>query len=316
MTSDGAAGRTPTWTELLGRMAAVSFRTATGTISYRDPDEQEDADRSGELRFWFRHPDSWRIEDGDGVRYVRRDETVWFRDGQGRMQRLTGGMNWSGPGDPRQLLSGRDLVDSLTSSNDYSVPSGPPTAAVVGGRAGWRVVLEPPPLKHHPLAVVVDDETGVVLEMRSTVLDAHTTLIGFLPDADIDDARFEYDGPIATDWEDERRHRREVDRLGREREWPAPRYWPPGVELDLLDADDSTGAFIGFLHGVSSVAVFARWPAGGEPHPALDSYSESHHVHRWTADGFDWALAVAQPFGDDDLRRLIGSIPPEPPREA
>ncbi len=297
----------PTWTEMLGRMAAVSFRTATGTLAWRDPDK-DDSDQAGAVRFWYRQPDSLRLDDEFGLRVLTAGRSGLVRDIDGRMQEV-GAAAGGGQGDPRQLFGGRQVLKMYTRRNDYSVPHGPAEEIEMLGRRAWRFVLEPPPHKEHPLALVVDDQTGALLEIRSTGIDAFTTLTDFEPDGAIDDSIFTYDGPVATDWADERRRREEIQERGREMQWPTPRYWPRGVPLHLLDADFDTGAFVGLLEVPPDSALLARWPPGTPTPEALSHRSPPMHLHQWSREGWSWALAVSEPLEPGELEKLIESIP-------
>ncbi|MCI2420901.1 hypothetical protein MOQ72_25995 [Saccharopolyspora sp. K220] len=40
-----------------------------------------------------------------------------------------------------------------------------------------------------------------------------------------------------------------------------------------------------------------------------DQRHERRHVHRWSDEHWEWALAVDHPLADDELTRLIESIP-------
>ena len=55
----------------------------------------------------------------------------------------------------------RDVLDG-----DLSRPTGPPRAAARLGRPAWEVELAPREGAEHPLQVVVDAATGLVLEQR------------------------------------------------------------------------------------------------------------------------------------------------------
>lgn len=290
----------------MGRMAAVSFTTATGTITSREVNDRGEA-RDDSISFAFRRPDSLRIDGPNGPVMIVTSERRLMRDRSGNMQLGNGSGLWGGPGNPRQMLGGREAVENLSGPDDFSAPAGPGEPVQMAGRPAWRFVLTPPPHKDYPLAVVIDDATAAVLEFRSIGIDNYTTLTDFVPDAPLAENLFDFDGIIATDLVDQQREREEVSRLGRERSWPTPKYWPRGPDLMLMEADGKSGAFFGRLP-VSGNALLGRWEAGSDQPLKFTSYTQHLHVHRWTADGFDWGLAVEDAFTDDELARVIDSI--------
>jgi hypothetical protein len=51
-----------------------------------------------------------------------------------------------------------------------------------------------------------------------------------------------------------------------------------------------------------------RWPAGT---PRPESWVQRYpHVHRWRDERWEWTLAMEQPLADEDLAKVIESIPP------
>ncbi len=192
---------TPTWPEMLGRAAAVAFDTASGTIDWRDSDEDGDQ-AEGQIDFWFRQPDDYRVDDERGMWLISTEDLLLIRDETGAVQRLRPDSAQVGmPVHPRELIDGQYVVSSLTERHDFSRPRGPATEAVIGGRLGWRFVLDPPPHKPAPLEVVIDDATGVVLEQRSRAFNSWWTLTEFTPDAAVADSMFAFAGEVSeTHW--------------------------------------------------------------------------------------------------------------------
>lgn len=224
-TSDVAVQR-PTWAQMLDRMERASFPSASGVVQYREPDDPEDGDRT--VRFWFRRDttrgrSSLRVEDELGLRALHHDGVTFLRDGSGRVQRITHGISWYGPGDPRRMVAAAELGVGYRNPNDYSIPRselGDPVD--VGGRSGWRFVLAPPPHKPHDLAVTIDDATGCVLEIRSLGVDAHTTLAQLDVDTAIADDRFVFDGETSDELQREHDEREAHRSCGHDHE-PPPR---------------------------------------------------------------------------------------------
>lgn len=197
------AQQRPIWAEMLDRMERATFPCAAGVVRYHEPDDREASERS--VRFWFRRStvegrSSIRIEDELGLRAMQHDGVTLLRDGSGRIQRITHGISWYGPGDPRRMVAAAELGVGYRNPNDYSSPradEGEPVT--VDGRTGWSFVLRPPAHKQHDLAVTIDDATGCVLELRSLGVDAHATLCDLDVDTPVSDDRFAYDGETADD---------------------------------------------------------------------------------------------------------------------
>jgi hypothetical protein len=213
------------------------------------------------------------------------------------------------PGNPKRLLGGQDIVSDLSNHNDFSQPQGPARRTEIDGRLGWWFVLSPPPHKEHPLEVVIDDATGVILELRSVGIDNYKTLTNFVPDAEITDERFVYNGTVRTDQADKRRREEEDRRLAQEMDWPTPRYWPTGLQIVLIDANPETRSFIGYIEGVDGLPILARWLKGESAPKRLAERSDGQHIHSWSNGKWEWALAVSQPLEAIELERVIASIP-------
>jgi hypothetical protein len=64
-----------------------------------------------------------------------------------------------------QLLERRAAADFL--GDDFTRPTGPVTATTFLGRAAWAVELAPPKHKPYPIQLVIDAETGRVLQQRN-----------------------------------------------------------------------------------------------------------------------------------------------------
>lgn len=299
----------PTWAEMMGRAMAVTFDTAVGTLAWSDPDEDPPDDR-GAIRFWFAQPDRWRIEDDQGPFLIKGEARAVLRRAAGVMGELSPDHGIGMPHDPRHMIDGRQVVESLSERNDFSRPMGPAVETEIGGRLGWQFVLAPPAHKPSPLEVVFDDATGAVLEYRSQGGDYWETLTSFEVDVELDHGRFAWDGAVDTEWVDDgqaqRRHAEMIDR----HRWPSPTWWPTGMPLDVLDGDVDEGWFIGWL-GDTSHRVLARWRPGASPVRLDRLIGGISFQHRWERDGWDWVLATDEEITPDDLQRIIDSIPPD-----
>jgi hypothetical protein len=304
----------PTWAQTLGRMAAFGVRTATGAIRYRDSRHVDD-DGQGEeggCRFWFAAPDSWRVEDQDGVRHVQDLDWTYLRDHDGRMQRMqTPTMAWSTFGHPATLIgSPHDRVERFTRADDFSVPMGPPVSVEVAGRPCWEFTLAPPARKPHPLRIAVDDATGTVLRLEVTELDGYVTVTEFHPDVQLDPALFTWDGEVATDHEDELAAMQQINEWLEQQALPVPRWWPAGMGYSTRQGDPQTGAFSVDLE-VPGFRSLARWPVGGEPPRYWSQNTDGRHVHEWSDGTWQWSLVVDEPLTNEELTRVVESIPRE-----
>ncbi len=242
---------------MLGRVAAVAFETAAGTVSWRDPDEEQS--RDGTVDFWFEQPENYRCEDTDGLVFLSNESETLVRDPEGLIQRPPAGTIASFDWHPKELLGRPDVARSFTERDDFSRPTGPATLDTVAGRRCWRFVLEPPPHKPAELEVAVDDQTGTILELRSRGVDAWTTLTRFEPNVQLAPELFQYDGAVAQDWVRESEDRDRLHQWEQRRSWPVPRYWPDSPRFQLLEAGED-GSFMARLRvGGERRPVLARW---------------------------------------------------------
>jgi hypothetical protein len=304
----------PSWAQTFGRMAAFGVRTATGAIRYRDPRHVDDDGRveEGGCRFWFAAPNSWRVEDQDGVRHVQNSQWTHLRYHDGRMQRMpTPTTSWSTFGHPATLFgTPRDRVERFTRADDFSVPMGPAVPVEVAGRLCWEFTLAPPARKPHPLRIAVDDATGTVLRLQVPEAEGYVMVTEFHPDVELDPALFSWDGPVATDHEDELAAMRQGHEWLEQQDLPVPRWWPAGVGYSTGQGDRQTGAFSLTLE-VPGLPSLARWRVGGEPPRYWAQNIDGRHVHEWSDRTWQWSLAVDEPLTEEELARVIESIPLE-----
>jgi hypothetical protein len=308
----------PSWAQMLGRMAAFGVRTARGVTRYREPRGGDDEGRvdEGGCRFWYAAPNSWRVEDQDGVLHVQDSEWTYLRDHDGRMQRMhRPGLGWATFGGHPATLFGadHDRVERFTRADDFSVPMGPAVPVEVAGRPCWEFTLAPPentPRKPHPLRIAVDDATGTVLRLEVPELQAYVTVTEFEPDVDLYPALFTWDGPVATDHEDELAAMRQGHEWLEQQDLPVPRWWPAGVAYSTRQGDPHTGAFSVDLE-VPGYPSLARWPIGGEPPRYWADIASRRYTHEWSDGRWQWSLAVDEPLTEDELAKVVGSIETE-----
>lgn len=174
----------------------------------------------------------------------------------------------------------------------FSRPTGPVGTTTFLGRPAYTVELAPPSHQPFPIQLVVDAETGLVLQQRNDGLDSADEWVEIAVGEPLDDEVFRWQGPSISraeeEAEDERRHR--VD-LAERVDWFQANVaaLPLRVELDLSvhvhvhQPDGSFEASIGERH----LGMLARRPSSD-----ADWQLRWDKVqHRWSADGWDWALS-------------------------
>ena len=305
----------PTWAQLAARMAAARRRgPARGELRHRAaeprPDAPADDGAVRSVRFWFAAPRCWRVEDDDGVRRIEGPEHSYHRDGQGRLQRRPPDVLFGyGLDDPARYFDAADLVTGAGATHGF-VPAGEPQPVEVDVRTAWEVRLDPPPGEpgEPALTLAVDDATGILLRYAVAGHGVLGEIVGLEAGLAIDPATFTWDGPFATDLEDEQIRWEERHRWLEAQRFPVPRWWPTGPASHARDGDPATGAFDLVLE-VEGHPELVRWPRGGTAPERLEG--TGHHVHRWSDDRWEWALAVTSPLSEADLARVVGSIPPD-----
>lgn len=315
-TGSTGATRVPTVAQLAARMAdAHSCGTARGELRYRvvekDAAGRADDGEARSVRFWFAAPRWWRLEDDDGVRRLQGPAHSYYRDQHGRLQRRGPDVQYGhGLSDPARYFDAADLLTGAGATHGL-VPRGEPRPVEVDGRSGWEVLLEPAPDAagaREVLTLVVDDDTGVLLRYAVAGHGVLGEITRLETGGAIDPTTFVWDGPYATDLEEELARREATHRWLDSRQFPVPRWWPTGPASHARDGDARTGAFFVVLE-VEGHPGLARWPRGGVPPARLEE--QTGHVHRWSDARWEWALVVQAPLSDEDLARVVDSIPPD-----
>lgn len=119
---------------------------------------------------------------------------------------------------------------------------------------------------------------------------------------------FTWDGPVSSRHAEERVEAERVRRWLAEAELPMPRWWPRGLGHHGSDGDPATGAYRVLLE-VPDFAELCRWPVGTSMPACWDQRQQRRHVHRWSDERWEWALAVDQPLTEEEVTRVIESIP-------
>lgn len=133
-------------------------------------------------------------------------------------------------------------------------------------------------------------------------------MVDFQPDVELPDDVFVCNAPVSTAWHDEQRRERAGDSWLRSQSLPVPRWWPRGVGHMVGWGDPETGSFAVDLE-VEGHPMLARWPRETSPPRRWVVRVEEMHVHRWSDDEWEWGLAVTEPLSDEELAKVIGSMP-------
>lgn len=301
------------WAEAFGRMQAVGFSTVHGRMRYRTP--SGNGVQEGVVEFWHQPPEKWRVEDGQGLWHLH--------DGQRLLIRTTDGMELMSPSTamkfPRehpQALFGVPRGTGLAFDwmHDFTTPLGPGTPVEVVERHAWEFELAASEHKRarkpYPLRVAVDASTGTPLRMSMPEAAYFMEIVEFEPDCALPQDIFTWSGTPSTKLRDVRERDMAKKRWVENQQLPMPRWWPGGVGYHSGDGDPDTGAFQVMLE-VPGLPELVRWP---RQTPMPGRWSDRHkgrHVHRWSDQHWEWALAIAEPLDDHDLAKVIDSIPHE-----
>lgn len=242
------------------------------------------------IRVW-RDGHRLRIEETDGtINLIIGDTTCWQfdRDHDTPIATPRGAVRYTGNG--TELLT-RRAPEAFT-GDDFTRPTGPVGATTFLNRPAWTVELAPPRHKPHPVQLVIDVETGIVLQQRNDGFGTVDEWVEFVGGDALDDALFSWDGPTRSA-ADERAvldAQHDADVVGRQlwfTEHVTARPLRVEVNLDVLvhEYDDATGAFQASL-GSGHIGMLARRPRSDEPWDL-----HWHEVqHRWSTPRWDWAL--------------------------
>jgi len=254
-----------------------------------------------ELRVW-RDGMRVRIEHLDGRPLLLCDAVTCWRFRKGReLPRVAPAATLRFVGNGTGLLARRPAEDWV--GDDYTRPTGPLTTTTYLSRPAWQFELAPPPQSRsprtaHPMRMVVDQQTGLVLEQRIDAVGSAERWSQFFIGEVFDEALFTWDGP-AESVAAEARRQRAADRALRaeRRRWfdthvtaePLNAAVTADLDLQYLHTFDSgTGAFEARLGRRGITASLARRPRSTE----VWELQWAGPVHRWSTSRFDWALAV------------------------
>jgi len=194
-------------------------------------------------------------------------------------------------GNGTQLLHRRQAGEFT--GDDFTRPTGPVGETTFLGRPAYTVELAPPAHKPYPIQLVVDAETGLVLQQRNDGFGSVDEWTELVVGEEVDDQLFAWNGQARLEADQRAEHEREwqADRAERA-EWfranVAP--LPLRLELDLevlVHIHEPDGSFQASI-GEGGLGMLARRPSSQEEWQL--GWSEIQH--RWSADGWDWALTI------------------------
>lgn len=262
-------------------------------------------DASPPMRVW-RDGGKLRVEAPDGSLELITDGTMVWSFRRGQEAPLTFPYNSDRIGFPgKSVVVRRDVPTWL--GDDFTRPTGPARATRFLDRPAWEVELAPPQHKPHALQLVVDAETGNLLQQRQDAVGSVREWTELVIGEPMEASLFTWSGPLRLERDDRLAHRAEQEAVNaRARDWftahvaalPLPVHVLASVRVHTHDP--ATGAFEASIEA-GGLGTLARRPRSTEPWDL-----QWHEVqHRWSDDRWDWALSVYDTtFGDDGLAVL------------
>jgi hypothetical protein len=193
--------------------------------------------------------------------------------------------------------SGTQLLHRRTAGefggSDFTRPTGPVGETTFLGRPAYTVELAPPADKPFPIQLVVDRETGLVLQQRNDGFGSVDEWTEFVVGGEADDRLFGWDGPVRPESDERAERERELrEDLTERADWFTAHVaaLPLRLELDVsvhVHVHEPDGSFRASL-GESGLGSLARRPSSQQDWELGWSDVE----HRWSADGWDWALSI------------------------
>jgi hypothetical protein len=194
--------------------------------------------------------------------------------------------------------------------DDFTHPTGPVRSTTLLGRTAWAVELAPPSHKPFPLTLVVDAETGIVLQQRNEGLGSVTEWVEISFGADLADDLFGWSGEAIEQRDFQADHERE---MARRRAWLREQ----GVGTPSLTVvpeftphrwDDVTGAFEASLNYDLSASVLRRPRSDAD----WDTRNNWPHVYRWSDNEWDWYVGTSAELRPEDLSALRAQLESPP----
>ncbi|GGF12138.1 hypothetical protein [Williamsia phyllosphaerae] len=296
------------WVEVLITMVDAPSVPIQGTIRRTGPVEPYLSyggdippvyvDGVDDLLVWRDGPNV-RVDTVDGAPLARTDGEHAWRWAFGQDLPLLGSaqeLGYHGPGN--ELLTSRPA--SRWIGTDFAQPVGAIEEVEFLGRACWSFELAPPAHKPHPMQMVVDQRTGMVLEERNDGFGIAVGFIEFTAGIPIDATTFAWTGDIHTPepWEvpDVRSPAApsHAERKRRQLNWFRSHVTELDlavsvrVDLDLvnLDAHDDNGAFIARLGWGPVSGLLARRRRSSLPWE--EEWQDD--AQTWSTPEHDWAV--------------------------
>ncbi|MEO6700213.1 MAG: hypothetical protein ABI140_00030 [Jatrophihabitantaceae bacterium] len=325
MSTDPAAGGLPSWVQLLTLMvhgpsiaAEPTVQGLIRSVDGADPSRQHfgwtsfggqpppvvaglrsteaespaGLEQPPPLRVW-RDGNRLRIEERDGtVNLIVGDQLCWQFDSEHAEPTVSPAAALHHFGSGTDLLTRRDA--NSFAGQDFTHPDGPIGATTFLGRQAWTVSLAPPPDKPHPIQLVIDAETGLVLQQRNDGFGSVAEWIEFVTGQPLDPALFEWTGQVRIPEElnSDAQAEFEAEQAVRDSWFEAnvaglPLRAELALTVHVHEYDEQTGSFQASL-GESHVGMLARRPiseAGWE-------LGWGEVGHRWADQRWDWALTL------------------------
>ena len=249
-----------------------------------------------EIRVW-RDGMRVRIEEPDGTVVLLCDGTTCWRFRPNRDLPLAAPVETlQFRGNGTDLLARRPAAHWV--GDDFTHPVGPIATTLFLDRPAWTFELAPPPHESHPMQMVVDQATGLVLQQRSDGAGLMEEWVELTVGEVFDDALFVWNG-AADSAEDERRRQlaEHHDRRAQRLDWfrthvtaePLQVAVVADVNVDYVHTfDEHTGAFEASLGRQMITGSLARRPRSSQPW----ELRWAGPVHRWSTADFDWAVAL------------------------
>jgi hypothetical protein len=231
-----------------------------------------------------------RLERPDGrPSLIVDDDWCWQFRGEDPVPVVSPSRAVAYQGNGTQLLDRRDPNDFT--GDDFTRPTGPVGTTTFLGREAYTVELAPPAHEPFPIQLVVDSETGLVLQQRNDGFGSVDEWVELVVGEPLDEQLFRWQGPSRSQADERAAHEREwrAD-LAARADWFRSQVTPEPlrVELELgvhVHEHQPDGSFQASL-GESGLGMLARRPSAS----ADWQLGWSQVQHRWSAGGWDWAL--------------------------
>lgn len=280
------------WTAFAGEPLPVlaGFASAVDAEACAERPEEPHTPEEPELTRVWRSGRRVRLERPDGrPTLIVGDERCWrFRgDDPVPVESLSRVVIYQGSG--TQLLRRREAGEFT--GDDFT--TGPVGETTFLNRPAYTVELAPPAHKPFPIQLVVDRETGLVLQQRTDGFGSVDEWTEFVVGEDAKDLLFHWDGPTRAEADERAEHEREWQADLAERvDWFSGNVaaLPLRLELNvsvLVHVHEPDGSFEASL-GESGLGSLARRPSSEQDW----KLGWSTVQHRWSADGWDWALSI------------------------